>query len=116
MPKKGQPMSEKHKRKIEKLLQAFLDRHFPNQWKFVGDNQHRIGSRRPDFMHTSRHLLIELFGDYWHGKSMTGVPELLHEWDRVSTFRNSGYETLIIWEHELEHMEAVLQKVWDFLT
>lgn len=101
--------------KIEKLLQAFLDQYFPDQWQFVGNNQ-RIGNRCPDFIHTTRPLLIELFGDHWHGKPMTGVPKLLHEWDRVSVFRDSGYETLVIWEHELKHMEAVLQKVWDFLT
>ena len=80
--------------KLELYFQRFLDKYFPNEWKFVGDGQLIVGRKCPDFNNIVRHgRLIELFGDYFHkGED----PQ-----DRILYFREYGYETLVIWENEV---------------
>jgi hypothetical protein len=37
-----------------------------------------------------------------------------HENDRISHFKNNGYDTLIIWEHELKDLNKLKQKIMEF--
>lgn len=48
---------------------------------------------RPDFQHLYLPLIIEHFGTYWH------KPE--EKPQRIKRFRNQGYETIVIWDYEL---------------
>lgn len=104
----------------EKFLQHVLDLLFPNQWGFVGGWKLIIetteGIKIPDFVHNSRFLLIELFGDYWHGQARTGISNEQHEQERIKLFKPCGYQTLIIWEHELENQETLKQKLKAFCS
>ncbi len=93
--------------KAELLLQQILDEHFPNQWKFVGDGQLIVAGKCPDFVHTSRPLLIELFGDYWHSEEVTGVPKEQHEKERIQLFESKGYRCLVVWECALEDANLI---------
>jgi G:T-mismatch repair DNA endonuclease (very short patch repair protein) len=64
----------------------------PFGFRFVGDGKLIIGGKCPDYCDNNSHL-IELHGDYWHkGQD----PQ-----DRIDYFKQFGYDTLIIWEHEL---------------
>ena len=48
----------------------------------------------------------EVFGDYWHrGQN----PQ-----DRIDTFKPFGFETLVIWERELNDIDAVAEKIREF--
>lgn len=38
------------------------------------------------------------------------------EQDRTKLFRSAGYETLVIWEHELENLDIVKNKIQEFLA
>ena len=66
----------------------------------------------PDFIHKSRKLIIEVFGNYWHNlpdrKKLDKV--------RLRTYKKYGYKTLIIWEsYILENIEdKVLEKILNF--
>jgi len=63
-------------------------------FKYVGDGEVWLGNRNPDFININGHKqVIELFGDYWHPK--TDVK------DRINHYKEYGFTTLIIWEHEL---------------
>ncbi len=72
---------------------------------YVGDGRHRIDGKYPDFWNGDKKV-IELYGDYWHRDD--------NPQDRIDLFKLSGYDCLIIWEHELKDIEAVQSKVSAF--
>jgi len=86
-------------------MQKFLNKHFPNEWKYVGDGEFWLGRRNPDFMNINgEKKLIEVFGDYWH-KGEDGK-------ERKRYFAQYGFKTLIIWEHECyKGKDYLLKKV-----
>jgi len=93
--------------KTEIWLQDFLNRLYPNEWKFVGDGQIIINGKCPDFINTNgQKKIIELYGDYWHkGEN----PQ-----DRIDIFKPFGYKTLIIWERELKNIKNLESKIYEF--
>lgn len=94
--------------KFELYLKSIIDEIYPDEWEFVGDGKLIIDGKCPDFVHKSKPMLIELFGDYWHRYS--------EETPRIEFFRKSGYDTLIIWTHDFDRKEEVLvkSKISDF--
>lgn len=81
--------------KPETFLTNLLDDLFPGEWKYVGDGQMVIAGKCPDFVNINgQKKIIELFGDYWHRGD---DPE-----DRKRIFSPFGFDTLVIWEHELK--------------
>jgi len=99
-----------------KLLQKL----FPNQWKYIGDGKDEnsiVAGKCPDFIHTdNQRKIIEHFGDYWHGEEVTGIPNERHEQERIDLFAKYGYQTLIIWEHELNDKESLSKKLIEFCS
>jgi len=93
--------------KQEVQLQEMLNEVFPKLFVFVGDGQLRIGTKYPDFVHTSQHKLIELYGDYYHSKD--------EEIPRIEYFKQFGYDCIIIWASELKNIELVKTKVCSLL-
>lgn len=97
--------------KQELNLQAILNSHFPNEWRFVGDGQLIIGGLCPDFTNINgKKLLIEFFGDYWHSAKMAGSWTRT-ELGRVMCYNSYGYKCLVIWEHELKDEKVLIEKV-----
>lgn len=96
--------------KPEMLLTRLLERALPGEYKYVGDGQDEefiIGGKCPDWGHINGHKkLIELFGDYWHkGED----PQ-----EKIDHYKQYGFDTLVIWEHELPSEELVLSKIRRF--
>src|SRR6185437_17021334 len=88
--------------KAELRLLAILEEMFPGEWKYVGNGHMFIDGRVPDFFCKSKRMLIELFGDYWHrGKD----PQ-----ERIDHFAKYGFETMVIWEHEMKDREAMTKR------
>jgi len=94
--------------KPESFLTNLLESLYPSQWKYTGDFSFTINGKCPDFVNCNgQKKIIELFGDYWHrGQD----PE-----DRINMFKPFGYETLVIWEHELKNMDFVIEKIHSFM-
>lgn len=95
--------------KLETFFEDVLHKLYPNEWKFVGDGQLIIAGKCPDFVNVNgKKLLIELYGDYWHkGQNIQ---------DRISLFKEYGWDTLIIWENELKNsLESVKNKLQNFI-
>lgn len=93
--------------KSEKKLENLLSKILPNEYKYVGLGEVILAGKCPDFVNVNgQKKIIELYGDYWH-KGETGE-------DRISLFKQYGYQTLIIWEHELENKELLENKVLQF--
>lgn len=97
----------------ELYLDFLLQNHFPDEWKYVGDGQVIIGGLCPDFINVNgKKLIIELFGDYWH--NIKNMKYHRTEHGRIEVFLEYGYSTLIIWEHELEDENKVIEKIKHF--
>ena len=116
----GKQLSEEHLRKIlkavcakpnkpEQHLERLLNEIFPNEYKFVGDGSVIIGGCSPDFINTNgQKKLIEMFGDYWHRNDDEG--------NRIFQFKLFGFDTLVVWEHELHdnEIEMTIAKIIEF--
>ena len=96
-----------HPNKPETLLLNLLNELYPNEWKFTGDFSFMINGKNPDFVNCNgQKKCIELFGDYYHkGQN----PQ-----DRKDIFKEFGYGTLVIWEHELKNMNRVKFRIHKF--
>jgi len=93
--------------KQEALLSRVLQKVVPNEYLYVGDGSLVIAGKCPDFMNVNgKKRLIELYGDYWHrGEN----PQ-----ERIAYFKQFGFETLVIWEHELKDMDYLAEKIITF--
>ncbi len=104
-------MVGEHKKpnKLELKLIELLNRN-GLQFRYVGNWELLVGGKCPDFASTNdRKQLIELFGDYWHTVKARETAE-----ERAAHFKHFGYETLILWEHEMTNEGQVLQKIRAF--
>ena len=93
--------------KKEILLHDFLQNKFPNTYMYVGDGQFILAGKFPDFVRTDGiNQIIELYGDYWHRND---DPQ-----DRIDLFKQFGYSTLVIWEHELVDYNVLEERTTKF--
>ncbi len=105
-------MKQPNKKEAQLLL--MLDRCFPSEWKYTGNGGIVIGNLVPDFVDCNSHkLVIELFGDYWHGETCKQAYKSENE--RRQVFAEYGYRQLVIWERELKDEESVVSKIKQFI-
>ena len=106
--------SRKKPNRPEKFLIQFLQQFFPDQWKYVGNFKFWVGRKNPDFIHVNQKKIIEHFGDYYHGEGKTSVPNDQHEQEKINYFAQHGYQTLVIWQHELENECKLEERLLQF--
>jgi len=99
----------------ERQMRTLLDTHFPGEWKYVGNGDVIIGGKNPDFMNVNgRKAVIEVFGDYWHSKRVTGKEPEQEVADRIAHFARYGFDCLVIWERETCDESTMLKKAGAF--
>lgn len=91
--------------KPETQLLRILKRNFVG-WEYSGNLRKTIEGKSPDFINEEKKQIIELFGDYWH-RGQTGEKRKL-------LFKRNGYDCLIVWEHELENKNKLIERLKDF--
>ena len=104
--------------------QILIDLIKESGFEFTGNKPIHIGGFNPDFIHKEKRKIIEMYGCYWHNcKTCKRLRKnkrnpLIESKDefRMKVFKDAGYETLIIWEHELKDKLDVVKKVWNFET
>ena len=101
--------------KKEKKLYEILTKYFPRIFRLNVKGKEIICGKIPDFINKKRKLIIELYGDYWHGELRTGKTKHEVELTRKRLFRSKGYKTLIIWERELKNENKIRLKVEKFI-
>lgn len=83
-------------------------------FSYVGDGKlwfrGKNHSFNPDFLSNDPKQIIELFGDYWH--KLPGQED--KDKERLETYNELGYKTMIIWEHELKNIPDTLNKIKTF--
>jgi len=101
--------------KPERKLRRILNKLFSKEYKFVGDGKIWIGGKNPDFINVNgQKKLIELFGDYWHSKKITGLKKKVHRKQRQYHFKKYGFKTCVIWEYELKNIPKLKNKLKKF--
>jgi len=81
-------------------------------FKYVGDGSFWIENLNPDFIDCNgSKTAVEIFGDYWHDPSKRPIREQYTEEGRKKVFEEYGWKCIVIWEHELEDENTVLQKI-----
>jgi len=82
--------------KPELFLNDFLQRYFPNEWKYVGDFRFWIDGKNPDFINCNgKKLIIEYNGFYTHTKEKD---------ERKSAhYLQYGFKTLNLYEEDLKN-------------
>lgn len=99
----------------EITLLGILSEYFPDEWRYVGNGSVMFDGLNPDFINVNgRKLIIELFGNYWHGVTKTKKYHRTEQ-GRIDVFKKYGYHTLVIWEHEIKSKEKVVDKIARFL-
>jgi len=95
--------------KMEQIILYLLNLMYPGEWRYTGDFSFMINGKNPDFVNINgQKKLIEFNGTYWHQNDVPG--------EREKIFAEFGYDTLIIWDHELKDMETLIAKVTSFHT
>lgn len=101
--------------KSERQLKRLLGKLFPNEYKYVGDGTFWINGKNPDFINVNgQKKVIELFGDYWHSKRITGLSKKKHLQKRINHFAKYGFKTLIVWECELQDVKSLSRRLFQF--
>jgi len=79
-------------------------------YRYTGNGSFIFMGMAPDFVHTTKRKIIELYGERWH------APE--EEEERIKLFARSDYQTLIVWQKELRprpiERKCLYKKLLDF--
>ena len=90
--------------KPETFLIETFEEWYPKEWKYTGDFSFIVNGKCPDFVNCNgQKKIIEFNGSYWHRNDILG--------EREKIFAEFGYDTLIIWDHELKDMNELKSKV-----
>lgn len=87
----------------EQKVMAILDRYYPDEWEFIGNNAYLVGKLNPDFINKKKFYLLEVFGDYWHKDE--------NPQRRINYFKMFGFNTVVIWEHEVDDPSIVIERI-----
>lgn len=76
-------------------------------FRFVGDGSVWLGSANPDFVHTTKKIVVEVFGDYWHSPLLNRNLKYIHTIKgRSEQLKREGYKAIFIWESDLMRLDA----------
>jgi len=84
-------------------------------FKYTGDGSFWISRLNPDFCDFDNHIVVEIFGDYWHNpdKNPHIRKNAIYE-EREKEFNINGWKLIVIWESEFRKGESyILNKIID---
>lgn len=91
--KSGRKSRDKGPNKMERKLWKILGSSF----KYNGHGEKKFAGKIPDFICETHKIIVELYGNYWHRDE--SIKKTI---DRINLFKDHGYKTVIIWEHEVD--------------
>ncbi len=104
--------------KLNKLEAKFRDM-FSETVRFCGYGYPVVFDEKvhyPDFVSVKDgRCVIEVFGNYWHGPSRTGMSNEAHESKVILGYARADYKCLVVWESELSDPIRLTKKVTAFL-
>ena len=76
-------------------------------FKFVGDGSLWLGNVNPDFIHKTRKLVVEIFGDYWHSPLLNSNLRYTQTLEgRKKQLKVKGYKLIVFWESDLKRKDV----------
>lgn len=111
--------SKRKPNRKEMKLSYVLRRIAPHEYRYNGDCRRGMifGGKIPDFVNVNGHKkVIEMFGDWWHGERVTGRTKGQEESKYMNHYKKFGYSCLIVWESELNDVDALKEKVRSFVA
>lgn len=96
--------------KPEKIIKSILRKLKLTIYKYTGDRKIGISGFYPDFINKKDNKIIEVYGDYWH----TRKEWMERDKRRLISYKECGYKTLIIWEHQLNNIDKVITQILKF--
>jgi len=91
--------------KFEKRCGNYLNKLFPDKFRYVGDGSVVIKSRFPDYISDEMRIVVLCNGLYWHllrkGLKDTQKNRLEIELYESLPYRDAGYEVWFIWEDSI---------------
>jgi very-short-patch-repair endonuclease len=93
--------------KPEKIL-IELFKKFNINFKYVGNSKFYVDRFNPDFIDKKNKKIIEFNGTYWHTKDDYVINK---DNEKLRTYTEHGYSTLIIWDKELGDTDKLIDKV-----
>ena len=107
-------VQQKKPNKPERIIMNYIEE-LKLPYKYTGNFSFWIDWKNPDFVNINgEKKLLEFFGCFWHGKSITGRNRKQEENYYRKHYKKYGWKTLIIWEDELKEPEKVKQKLKEF--
>ena len=100
---------ERHPNNLEVSMIYLLHEMDLENFEFVGDFREDgwIRGYNPDFLNKKDKKIIETNGSFWH-KNLNKVK------DRIKTFKDCGYKTLIVWDKEFKNLPKLKSKIENF--
>ena len=93
----------KHPNDIERWLDAFLQLHFPKEWKYVGDGKVWIEGKNPDFINCNgKKIVLEYNGYYKHWRFGTEKDE-----EKTRHYAQYGYSTINLYPDDLKDLDIL---------
>ena len=77
-------------------------------FKYIG-NERKKGELNPDFIHTSKRMVVEIMGDYWHSPLLNFKLKLKEHTNlnyREGYYKNHKIAPIFIWEADLKRKDA----------
>lgn len=88
------------KTKPEIRLGEIIEKACPNQYEYSGDGSVKFHGYAPDFINVNgKKKVIKMFGDHWHKGKVDSWKRT--ELGRIMLLNSFGFDSLIIWEHDL---------------
>jgi len=104
--------------KPEKKLMEIIDK-YELPFKYVGDGGVTIYGLNPDFINCNgEKKIIEVFGRAFHDPDKSFIEEVSwyqQEWGRKAIYSQLGFDTLIIWDDEMDDDEIVVERIKSFM-
>ncbi len=85
---------------------------FDLPFRYVGNGKVMIGNLNPDFINCNgRKEVIEVFGDYWHGKGIKRQSQTIE--GRKAILASYGFECIVLWEKEINSLpkEEIVRRI-----
>jgi very-short-patch-repair endonuclease len=103
----------------ERRVSYILRNTCPGEFHYNGNFRMKtaLNGLVPDFVNVNgKKKVIEVFGNYWHGKAKTGTTKSGESRKRINRFKSVGYDCLILWEKDiLCDIDGTKQKIENFV-
>jgi len=110
--------------KVESIVLSIVNNNFIG-FAYNGDGKYlTIDGLSPDFVDIPNKLIIEVFGEHFHIQEKykkifkKDMPIKNSEEYRIHKFKEYGYDTLIIWDYEINTLkeEQIVNKIKEFIN